>query len=210
MLEPSPIEPSRTPSDAEITTGLEQAVRDGHAEYAGVDEKGEQQYRLTAAGRAHVEATLPLAVLAAAGAGVQPLDVALPDELALSQNVAIYWTREPQDGSSGIGVALAGFDGAAWVERDDAIALARAILARLEPTALVPRGLSLAHGDSIPLTADVSREELLQHAHEIVVDSTDPDVPSARRAFAEGTLESLNNTLETLGFLPATLDELLV
>jgi hypothetical protein len=211
---------SQIPSEEEITEGLEQAVADGHAERVGTDAAGEPQYRLTPAGMRHVEEQLLPEVIAAArreryddvsllppaigSAAITErgrLALQLPEERYVSDNVTLYPSAE----GDAIGVAFAGDPaGMTWLERDQALALARGILARLEPAALVPRTFPPG---AIP--GDVSREELVLMARELV----DEQRPTSRRhrleRFAHGTLEGLNSTLEGLGYREATLDELL-
>jgi len=130
------------------------------------------------------------------------LALRLPEERYVSPNVTIY----PADDRSGCGVEFAGdAAGLTWLDREDALALARGILGRLEPAALVPRTFPR---DSIP--ADASRAELIASARGLV----DEERPHATRKnrlahFAHGLLEGLNSTLEGLGYEPAALEEIL-
>ncbi|MFL5909447.1 MAG: hypothetical protein ACJ768_02595 [Gaiellaceae bacterium] len=218
------------PTEQEITAGLEQGVADGHLERAGTDAAGEPQYRLTEEGRRHVEEQL----LPQARGGLQSAmervvarreqydDVSLvdrrrdsgraeitdrgrvalelPEERFVSPSVTIY------PGDEGCGVEFLGdAAGLTWCERADALALARGILARLEPAALVPRTFALHE-----LPADASREEFLLAAVRLVNEEREHARGRHRlERFAHGLLERLNASLSGLGFRPATLDELL-
>ncbi|MFL5912735.1 MAG: hypothetical protein ACJ768_19490, partial [Gaiellaceae bacterium] len=219
---------SEIPTDQELTEGLEQAVAEGHAEHAGTDAAGNPQYRLTEAGRRHVEEQLLPRVRSQPRTFDEVLDVVngrpphddvslvdrqrdsgraaitergrialeLPEERFLSANVTIYPAEQ------GCGLEHVGDPaGLTWLEREDALALARGILAHLEPTALVPRRFSLA-----AMPADASRAELLLAARALVAEErrATPKGGGGHRLerFAHGLLERLNASLSGLGFRP--------
>lgn len=200
-------------TEADAEAALEQGVADGHLEHAGVDANGKPTYRLTAAGNRYVEEELlPAELVAAVKRGDRdvtstpakeprdPLALRLPPQFHMSSSTTLYYSGKPEEG---IGVEVLG-GSLAWLDAADAIALARGILARLEPKALVPRELSPG-----AILRDVSRAELVAIARTIVAESPAHRQPDVLAAYAGGLLEGVNDSLEQLGYPPATVEELL-
>lgn len=172
---------------------LEQLEREGLVESRSRSAEGRKEYRLTDAGKQHVEQELLPRIAR------EPLALRLPPERPITDTITLYFTGV---GAEGIGVELNGGT-VHWLDTDDARSLARGILARLEPEALLPR--TLKKGE---IRNDASREELVAMARSIVLE--DPRRTLAmRKTFGAGVLDGLNHSLEGMGLAPATLEELL-